>query len=179
MPAVRLTEEEFLARYGGTNAELVDGVIKEQPMAGLLHGYLCTLLARLIGNFVEEHDLGRVMSNDSWVRIRPGTFRGGDVLFFSYARLPKSDPVPEGVHALAPELVVEVMSPTDRWGEAFAKVGEYLQAGVLVVAVVDPDTRTVSVYRNQGRQQILEVADTLTLPDVMPGFNLPVARLFA
>jgi len=175
----RITEEAFIARYAGTNAELVDGVVKEQPMPGWLHGMLSLRIGAMILAFVEEHDLGRVMSNDSWVRIRPGSFRGGDVLFVSYARLPKRDAVPEGVHTLAPDLVVEVKSPTDRWGELFTKVGEYLQAGVLVVAIVDPDTRTVSVHRDQGRQHILEEADALTLPDVLPGFSAPVARLFA
>ena len=77
-----------------------------------------------------------------------------------------------------PELVVEVRSPSDRWGQLFGKVSEYLGAGVLVVVVIDPNTETVSVYRDNGGQQILTTADTLTIPDVLPGFAVPVARFF-
>ena len=78
-----------------------------------------------------------------------------------------------------PELIVEVKSPTDRWGDLFVKVGEYLKAGVLVVVLLDPISRSVSIYRDEARQEILGEADTLVLPDILPGFSVPVARLFA
>jgi Uma2 family endonuclease len=76
-------------------------------------------------------------------------------------------------------MVAEVKSPSDTWSELFIKVGEYLGAGVRVVVVVDPERVTVSTYRPGGEQEILREADTLTLPDVLPGFSVPVARLFA
>src|SRR3954454_6907189 len=119
-PPPLMTVEEFTARYANVPAELVKGVVKEYPMAGLNHGKICLLIGRLIGNHVEAQDLGHVMSNDSWVRTGPDTVRGGDVLFHSYERLPKGAPVPDGMHSLAPDLVIEVKSPTDRWGELFA-----------------------------------------------------------
>ncbi len=86
-------------------------------------------------------------------------------------------PIPEDLK-VPPELVVEVRSPTDRWGQLFGKVSEYLGAGVVVVVIVDPNTETVSVYRDDGRQQILTTTDELTLPDVLPGFAVSVARFF-
>ncbi len=90
----------------------------------------------------------------------------------------QGQPVPEGIHTLAPDFVAEVKSPTDRWIDVFTKIVEYLQAGVRVALLVDPGRSTVSVYRDD-RQEILKVGDELTLPDVLPGFAVPVGRLFA
>lgn len=76
-----------------------------------------------------------------------------------------------------PELVIEVRSPSDRWSQLFTKVGEYLAAGVTAVVAIDPNTETASVYRESG-QQIFTTTDELALPDVLPGFAVPVARFF-
>jgi Uma2 family endonuclease len=75
-------------------------------------------------------------------------------------------------------LVVEVRSPSERWGELFAKIGEYLQAGVRVVIALDPATATASVYRPDELPQIFHNGDALVVPDVLPGFLVPVLRLF-
>jgi Uma2 family endonuclease len=77
-----------------------------------------------------------------------------------------------------PELVAEVRSPSDMWTALFAKVEEYFAAGVNVVLVLDPETRTVMVCRPGPTQQSLNIGDTLTVPDVLPGFAVPVAVLF-
>ena len=141
------------------------------------HGFVCSRIDRQIGNFVEERDLGRVASNDSFVQTGPDSVRGGDVCYWSYDRLPRG-PVPEGLLPAAPDLVVEVKSPSERWMDLFVKIGEYLRAGVRVVVIVDPERPSVSVYRaDDPPQQILGMDDTLTLPDVLPGFSVPVARL--
>ena len=177
-PPPRLSVAEFLTRYADVpNAELVDGFVKEQPMTSPRHGKVCARMTIFIGNHVEANDLGHVMSNDSRVQTGPDSVRGGDVLFFSYERLPRGE-VPEGLLPVAPDLVVEVKSPNDTWVELFTKVVEYLKAGVRVVVVIDPSKSTVSVYRGDD-QEVLRSDDTLTLPDVLPGFSLPVARLFA
>lgn len=148
-------------------------------MPGLEHGELCMKIGAPIYNHVVVHNLGRVMSNDSFVKTGPDSVRGADVLFYSYERLPKNRPVPRTMHDLAPDLVVEVRSPSDNWTELFAKVVEYLRAGVRVVLLLDPESATASVYRPDELQQILHNGDELTLPDVLPGFTLPIARLFA
>jgi Uma2 family endonuclease len=77
-----------------------------------------------------------------------------------------------------PDLVIEVRSPSERWTEAFGKVLEYLKAGVRVACIVDPGTETVSVYRPDEIQQILTADDEFTLPDVLPGFQVNVGKLF-
>lgn len=175
----RLSIDEFLARYADLpGAELVNGVVKEPTVTFPRHGKICLRIGGLILAHVEAHDLGHVMSNDSRVRVSADSVRGGDVIYFSYERLPKGA-VPEGLLPVAPDLVVEVKSPSDRWGELFVKVGEYIQAGVRAVVVLDPATESATVYRPVELQQIFHNGDDLTLPDVLPGFAVPVARLFA
>lgn len=98
--------------------------------------------------------------------------------FFSHERLPKGD-VPDGVAPVAADLVVEVRSPSDRWTDVFTKMLEYLKAGVRVVVILDPATTSASVYRPDELQQVFHNGDPLTLPDVLPGFSVPVNRLFA
>ncbi len=179
-PPVLLTADEFAQRYHNVHAELVAGVVKEYPVPTQTHGKVCMKIGALIFNHAEAHDLGHVTSNDSWVLVgrNPDTVRGGDVCYFSYDRLPKGA-MPEGLFPIAPDLVVEVMSPTDRWGDVFAKVGEYLRVGVRTVVVLDPKSASASVYRPDELQQIFHNGDELTLPDVLPGFAVRVQSLFA
>lgn len=178
-PPTLLTADEFTTRYANRHAELVKGVVKEYPVPYQKHGKMCFTVGHLIGNYLDEHDIGHATSNDSWVRTgsNPDTVRGGDICFFSYDRLPKGS-VPEGLLPVAPDLIVEVLSPTDRWNAVFAKVSEYLDAGVRVVVVLDTKSASASVYRSDELQQIFHNGDELTLPDVLPGFSVAVARLF-
>lgn len=144
-----------------------------------LHGYFCALLVILLGEFVRLHDLGRVMCNDSGVITErdPDTVRGPDVCYYSYQRLPKG-PLPEGYLKIAPEAAFEVRSPRDRWPAINARANELLGAGITVVCVLDPKTESVTAYTNDNPPQSLYKGDTLTLPEVLPGFELPIARLF-
>jgi Uma2 family endonuclease len=175
----RLSVAEFLARQnGGKPCELVKGVLKEVPMPGTRHGVICAKTTILLGGHVEANDLGRVASHDTFVQTEPDTVRGADVLFWSWKPLPRTQPVPDGLTELPPDLAIEVKSPTDTWVEIFTKVVEYLKAGVRVVVVVDPGKSTVSIYRGDD-QEVLRAGDTLSLPDVLPGFSVPVARLFS
>ncbi len=178
-PPGLVTAEEFTTRYAHLRAELVKGIVKVYPVPYLKHGILCSTICRFVGNHVEAHDFGRVASNDSWIKTgsNPDTVRGADLCYFSYERLPKGD-VPEGLLSVAPELVIEVRSPSDRWINMFVKVGEYLQADVRVVVILDPSSASASVYRADELQQIFHSGDELTLPDVLPGFAVPVSRLF-
>jgi Uma2 family endonuclease len=179
-PTALLTAAEFTARYEHVHAELVKGIVKEYPVPWPKHGKICLTIGYLLRRFMEDHDLGHAMSNDSWIQTgtNPDTVRGGDVCFFSYERLPRGE-IPEGLLSVVPNLVVEVRSPSDRWGKIFANVIEYLEAGVLVVVVLDPATASASVYRMDEIQQIFHNGDALTLPDVLPGFSVLVERLFA
>lgn len=175
-----LTADEFEARYPESLYDLIKGKLKERPMAGFEHGWLCFLVSRLIGNFAIDNNLGRVITNDTRVELAhdPDSVLGMDVAYISYSRLPKSER-PSTRLAVAPELVVEVRSPSEAWTEVMSKAVLYLQAGVTVVLIVDPVSVSVSEYRDDVVQRTYFVGDTLTLDDVLPGFRLAVADLFA
>ncbi len=178
-PAGLMTAPEFAARYGGERVELVKGQVRELPMPFPRHGKICFCMGYFLGDHAFKHDLGHVMSNDSFVPTGrdPDTVRGADLCFYSYSRLPKG-PIPDGLLSIVPDLVVEIRSPSERWGELFAKVGEYLKAGVRVVIVLDPASASASVYRPDELQQIFHNGDALVVPDVLPGFSVVVRQLF-
>jgi Uma2 family endonuclease len=126
------------------------------------------------------HKLGRVVGNDSGVvtRRRPDTVRGPDVAFYSFARLPPGRLRKRRYLDVAPELAVEVKSEFDRWSEINEKVAEYLQAGVLVVCVVDLETDTVQVHCANKPMRVVQRDEELLLPEVLPDFRIIVRELF-
>ena len=175
-----LTAEEFANLPDpGAPQELVRGRIVSMPVPGRRHGYVCHRIVRLLGEYVESRDLGRVLCNDSGVITQrgPDTVRGADVAYYSFERLPKG-PVPDGVGPEIPELVVEVRSPSDRWREIHDKVNEYLKAGVLAVVVLDPDAETGHVFTSDDPPRSLTASDELALPGVFEGFRVSVGRFF-
>ena len=136
-PAVRLlTAAEFAEKFSRHRMELVRGIPVETPMPDFRHGKACARMTYHLVAFTEANDLGHVMGNDTFVKVatNPDTLRGGDVLFVSYERLPKGE-IPPGVLDVIPELVVEVVSPSNLWTGLFTKVDEYLAAGVNVVVM--------------------------------------------
>ena len=175
-----MTAEEFGRRPDpGHPEELVRGRVVGMPPADRKHGYVCGQAYYLLRQFVEEHGVGRVMSNDSGVITarNPDTVRGADVAYYSYARLPKG-PLPTGYGPEAPELVVEVRSASDRWGEILEKVSEYLNAGVLVVCVLDPERQIAHVFSVNDSPQRLGVEEELILPEILHDFRVRVGRFF-
>lgn len=174
-----MTAEEFGARPDpGYPEELVRGEVVPMPLTDTRHGEVCARATYLLMRFLEDHDLGRVIGNDAGVITTrgPDSVRGPDVAFFSYARIPKG-PIARGYQAVSPELVVEVRSPSDRWPKVHAKVGEYLNAGVLVVVVLDPEPRTAHIF-GADEPRRLSVEEDLTLPGVLDGFAVPVGKFF-
>ena len=175
-----MTAEEFGQRLdSGQPEELVQGQVVTMPPPDRRHGYVCQRATRLLGNWVEERDLGRVMSNDSAVITGrdPDTVRGADVAYYSYARLPRG-PLPSGYGKEVSELVVEVLSAHDRWNDVLEKVLEYIRAGVLVVVVLDPEATTAYVYPADAAPRVLGPEQELTLPGLLDGFSARVSRWF-
>jgi Uma2 family endonuclease len=174
-----VTVEEFFQHHGDGGYELVKGRVIEVPMPGAKHGKVCQKVTRLVGNFVDERSLGHVMSNDTLIVLHrgPDTSRGTDVCFVSYAKLPLGD-VPDGPLEVIPELVFEVRSPSDSWTDAIEKMLDYLKAGVQVVVILDPKTTSATLFRSDVRQEMFEADDTLAVPDLLPGFAVPVRQFF-
>jgi Uma2 family endonuclease len=116
IPVARMTADEFARRYAGQRAELIKGIPVELSTPQQQHGKVCYRIAMAIGAVVDANDLGHVTTNDSFVRVAtkddPERVRGADICYFSYDRLPKGE-LPSGLLPVAPNLVVEVRSPTD------------------------------------------------------------------
>lgn len=182
-PVARMTAEEFGIRHSGDHVEYINGEVKEVPMAGSKHGKVCYRIAAAVGQFVDANGLGHIFINDTFVKVPtkddPERVYGADVCYVSYSRLAKNAEVPDGILPVTPELVVEVRSPFDTWSNVIAKMLDYVRAGVLVVVILDPKTKSASVFRDQERQDVVEGDESLTLPDVLPGFSVAVASLFA
>ena len=159
--------------------ELIDGEINPMSPAGGLHGWIESTLGRAWGTFVEERDLGWVMGGEVgiYTRRNPDRIRGADVAFWSHERLP--DDPPPGFLDVAPNLVVAVVSPNDRWQDIREKIEEYFAIGVDRVWVVVPATRGVLVYESSTSLRQLREGVVLEGEGVLEGFKLPVARLFA
>lgn len=175
-----LTAEE----YGhlpddGRLTELVRGKVVELNRPFTSHGYFMNRVAFLLTQFVEQHGLGRILVGDPGVvTLRdPDTVRGPDVAYYSYERIPRG-PLPKGYWPASPELVVEIRSEDDRWKDILQKVGEYLGANVLTVAIVDPESQHVHLYSADKETVILNSGDKLTVPELLPGFEVVVGRLF-
>jgi len=181
-PERLITIDEYLqlaSQFDGPT-ELVRGriVIMNPPYPW--HGYVCGRVVLLVGGFIESNDRGYPACNDSGVATEhdPDTMRGADFAFYSYQRLPKGTFKQKGYLSVAPDLVIEVKSPSDAWKNILAKVAEYLNAGVTVVCVLDPERQTATIYQADEPEQTLTAEQTLAFPTVLPGFSAVVKRFF-
>ncbi len=173
-----LTGEEFYRLGDIGPAELVKGEIVFMAPAGHPHGYIEVNFAAILRDFVRQHKLGRVYGGEVGIYTarNPDTVRGADVAFVSSERLARLQS--PSYLDVAPDLVVEIMSPDDRWSEVMAKLAEYFAIGVRVVWVADPKTRSVYVYCSLTDAQRYTDGDTLPSDEVLPGFAVPVNELF-
>ena len=171
-------EEYFRLTTPDRPTELVRGEIVEMSPPGFLHGEVCGNVYFALRTFVEDKAIGRVVSNDAGVITErdPDSVRGADVAYYSFQRLPKEQR-PKGYPDNPPELVFEVRSPTDRWSDVLQKTAEYLNVGVNVVVVIDPDSESPHVYFPDQPEHILSKEDNLEFPDLLPGFSVSVAEI--
>ena len=142
------------------------------------HGNIEIVLGFALRAFAQQSKLGWVMSGEVgiYTRRHPDCVRGADIVFVSRERLSRP---PEGFLEVAPELIVEIISPSDRWSDMRRKLDEYFAIGVSLVWVVEPDNRTVLVYHTSINFRELGESDTLVGEGVLKGFSLRVADLFA
>src|SRR5688572_16950714 len=147
-PTRLLTAEEYiLLPDDGRRTELRRGVVVYMNLPGFRHGEVCGNVYHYVDTFVRANKLGRTLSNDSGIITKrgPDTVRGADVSFYSYQRVPKGQS-PVGYAGASPEVVFEVVSPSNTRLAIAEKTGEYVNAGVNVVCVVDPQFKTVNVH---------------------------------
>jgi Uma2 family endonuclease len=143
-----------------------------------VHGKIAGAVVAHLRNHVERLGLGTVLVEAGFVLQRgPDTVRGPDVSFVGFARLPP-DRIPEQFIPGAPDLAVEILSPSSRWTEVEEKVADYFAAGARLVWVVDPGERRAIVRYPDRPPRVLAAAESLDGEDVVPGFALALAELF-
>jgi Uma2 family endonuclease len=181
--AKRATAEELMGMPDdGFRHELVGGELRKMVPTGGEHGYVAGELFGELRNHIKANGLGRVYAAETGFLIarNPDTVRAPDVAFVSKARLDETGEV-SGYRPGPPDLAVEVISPNDRHSEVLEKALAWLEVGCRMVLVADPERRTVTVYRSREDIRILkaDAGDTVDGADVVPGWRLPVAEIFA
>jgi Uma2 family endonuclease len=176
-----LTAEEFAklpSPADGSKQELVRGEVVTMPPPSFLHAIVQLNVATALKTFARQQKLGRVAVESGVVTdTGPDTVRGPDVAYWSFERLP-ADHVPVVYANVAPDLCVEVKSPSNTEQRTTKKVGEYFACGARMVWVVDPEERTATIYRKPGDGRVLWEDATITGEDVLPGFSCPLSEFF-
>ncbi len=174
-----MTAEELEQLDSDMRLELVDGVLIEMPPANAWHSRVAGKLATKLGLHADSLELGWVLVECGFVLKRnPDTVRAPDVAFVRRERIPAGGPA-ETFWEIAPDLAIEIVSPSNTPGEVQAKIREWIGAGVPLVWVCYPRTRTVSVIRSLLDREELTDQDVLDGGAVLPGFSCPVADVFA
>jgi Uma2 family endonuclease len=158
--------------------ELVDGVLVEKVM-GYWESVLAIELARFLGNFVKRRKLGTLAGEAGMLRLSPGLVRIPDLSFITRARIAQHRRALAPIPPLAPDLAIEVLSEGNTAREMARKVGEYFASGCRLVWLVDSRTRTIAVYTSVDKPIVFTEKQTLTGGDVLPGFRLPLRKLFS
>jgi Uma2 family endonuclease len=164
----------------GRRYELVEGELKVMTPASPRHGRIAMRMGSLIEQYARQHDLGIVYAAETGFQLRenPDTVRAADAAFVAKSRIPPEGE-PEGYWAIAPDLVVEVVSPSDSASEVQSKVANWLEAGCQLVWVAYPDTQTVTEYHSLAEIRMLTAGQSLEGGDILPGFACLVSEIFA
>ena len=177
--ALMTAEELFDLPDDDYKYELVEGELIRMAPTGGEHGVLTVRIGRILDEYVEAHDLGICSGAETGFILRraPDIVRAPDAAFIAKARIPETG-IPKTYWPFAPDLAVEVTSPSDRFSAVQTKIAEYFSAGTRLAWVIEPATRTVYTYRSAHDVQALGEDDELSGEDVLPGFRYAVGRLF-
>jgi Uma2 family endonuclease len=178
---IKLMTAEEAFRLPATNRrfELRKGVYRDMSPAGGEHGVIANNIAFVLSGHVRRHRLGLVLAAETGFILarNPDTVRAPDVAFIAAHRIP-AEGVPTGYWPGAPDLAVEVVSPSDAPDDIQEKIEQYFGAGARMVWVVYPKTRSVARYRSLHELQVLRGQEVLDGEDVVSGFSCPVSTFF-
>ncbi|MEM6757719.1 MAG: Uma2 family endonuclease [Planctomycetota bacterium] len=174
---VRLTVDE-LERYAAEHGrcELIDGEVFHMSPAGTNHGDITGALHAYLGYFALENKLGRVYTAETGFRVSgEQTVRAPDIAFIRSDRVPA---IRHGYAEVMPDLVVETVSPNDKLSDVNAKIDWWLAQGVRLAWVVDPSTQQVTAHDGSDTVRVFRGDKPLDGGDVVPGFTLPLGKVF-
>jgi Uma2 family endonuclease len=157
--------------------ELVDGILVEKPMASY-ESFLAIAIGHFLMSYLETRNLGVVLGEAGMLKIMPGLIRVPDVSFISWERMPEHRLPERRIYSLAPDLAVEVISKSNTEAEMQRKLHEYFTSGTLLVWYIYPETRTARAYVAEDRRQDIAPDGVLSGGEVLPGFELPLEKLF-
>lgn len=175
------TEQDVLAvrRSAGRRlCELVEGVLVEKSM-GTHESLLAGLILHHLWAYLDENDLGTALGADGMVRLMSGLVRIPDVSFIRWESLPGEELPDEAIASVAPDLAVEVLSPSNTRAEMARKLKEYFLAGTRLVWIIDPPRQTAAAYTSPDVCKRIGKTGSLDGGDVLPGFKLALPELFA
>ncbi|MCL1470682.1 Uma2 family endonuclease [Argonema antarcticum] len=174
------TDAEFMAlNRDGHRYEIVNGELIDMGNSGAKHGYVAIILSAALFNCVSTQKLGAMFDSSTAFKMKSGNKRSPDISFMAKERLQGLDDLPEGFLEGAPDLAVEILSPSNTVEEIHNKLVEYFENGARLVWVLHPKEKYVLVYRSaQSPDRLLKSTDSLDGEDIVPGFTLPIADLF-
>lgn len=178
VPQKEWTPDEFFHSPLSKDHELIEGRLVKVMSTGFIHGVIALRIGRFIGNFADENQLGEVTAAETGFVLGEKTYRGADCAFISNESLQKHG-YPQGFFPTAPDIAIEVVSPNNTSEEMMEKINLYLENRSRMVWVIYPQTKVITVYRQNNVVSLLRENDTLEGEDVLPGFHLPVEKLFA
>jgi Uma2 family endonuclease len=158
--------------------ELVDGTLVEKPM-GFRESLLAAAVVAALRQFVIPRNLGLVCGEAGMMRLVPGLVRIPDAAYISWDRIPNRRVPEEPIPHLTPDLAVEILSSSNTPAEMARKSDEYFRSGCRLLWMIDPETRSATVYHPAGRVEHLQKTAILTGGDVLQGFSLPLDQVFA
>jgi len=175
-----ITAEEVMLHPEWNPCELIRGKVAFRKYMGGVQGSVAANLLGDIGVFVRDREFGTMFAAGTgfYLERNPDTVLAPDVMFVAKRRTPEHG-WPDDFLSVAPDLTVEVLSPSDSYQSIYEKVELYLKAGVCLVWVVDPETRSARVYRLGCAIQKINESQSLSGGDVLPGFELKLSDIFS
>lgn len=174
-----MTDEKFMALPDdGNRYEYVNGELVIVANSGLEHGYLALVLGYFLTGFVRVNKLGVTCDSSTAFKMKTGNRRSPDLAFIDRSRLQGVKRLPKGFFEGAPDLAVEIISPSNTFEEIHNKLVEYFENGTRLAWVILPDEESVLVYHQPKPSQLLKLEDSLNGEDVIPNFSLDLTELF-
>ncbi|NJR58656.1 MAG: Uma2 family endonuclease [Cyanobacteria bacterium CRU_2_1] len=174
------TDEAFMAlpKDGGPY-ELIDGEVITISNSGMEHGNIATTLSFYLNSQIIPNKLGVLCDSSTAFSLKSGNKRSPDISFIAKDRLKGLKRLPKGYFQGAPDLAVEIISPSNTFESIHTKLVEYFANDCRLAWVVNPDEQWVMVYRQPQPDRLVKAAETLEGEEIIPGFTLPLAELFA